>query len=159
MHSSIATVAKLYKFDDNLFQNGIGNLEKDHTLKKVSEDTAPILWIAGHLTSVRYHLLNLLGGKKEFPWPKIFDEAYDLSKDYPDMAEIANAWNEILDTFHEKLAQAAESDLTKTLDYKLPHNDNTVRGALIFFAYHEAWHFGQIAYVRKCLGMDGLVPY
>ena len=64
-----------------------------------------------------------------------------------------------LHAFQDKLAQVSESELTKELDYKLPHGDNTVRGALIFFAYHEAWHFGQIAYVRKCLGMEGLVPY
>ena len=117
------------------------------------------MWMAGHLTSIRYHLLDLLGEKKEFPWPKLFDDGFDAEKDYPEMSKIADAWNEISDAFQEKLAQASESDIAKELDYKLPHGDNTVRGALIFFAYHEAWHFGQIAYVRKCLGMEGLVPY
>ena len=159
MNPSIATVAALYKMDNSFFQNGIGNLDNETAMKKVSDSTNPIMWMAGHLTSIRYHLLNLLGEKKEFPWPKLFDDGFDTEKYYPEMSKIADAWHDISDAFQEKLAQASESDLTKALDYKLPHGDNTVRGGLIFFAYHEAWHFGQMAYVRKCFGMEGLVPY
>ena len=61
MNPSIAAVAALYKMDNSFFQNGIGNLDNETVMKKVTESTNPILWMAGHLASGRYHLLNLLG--------------------------------------------------------------------------------------------------
>lgn len=101
MNPSIATVAALYKMDNSFFQNGIGNLDNETAMKKISESTNPIMWMAGHLTSIRYHLLNLLGEKEEFPWPKLFDDGFAAEKDYPEMSKIADAWNEISDAFQE----------------------------------------------------------
>ena len=55
--------------------------------------------------------------------------------------------------------QASDDDLEKAIEWDLPNNDKTVRGAFLFYSYHEAWHFGQIAYARRSNGMEGLVPY
>lgn len=78
MNSSIAAVASLYKMDNSFFQKSVGNLETDLATKKIDEHSNPILWMAGHLASVRYHLLDLLGEKVELPWPKLFNEAFLL---------------------------------------------------------------------------------
>lgn len=54
-------------------------------------------------------------------------------------------------------AQASDDQYAKEIRWDLPNGDKTVRGALLFYAYHEAWHLGQIAYARKGMGMEGLV--
>ena len=83
MNPSIATVAALYKMDNSFFQNGIGNLDNETAMKKISESTNPIMWMAGHLTSIRYHLLNLLGEKEEFPWPNFLTTDLMLKRIIP----------------------------------------------------------------------------
>ncbi|MCG8605085.1 DinB family protein [bacterium] len=128
-------------------------------MKRVSETASPILWIAGHLTGVRFHVTSLLGGTKPFLWLKLFDKPFDPSRSYPTISEITTAWNEVANDLVDKMNQAPDDLLTKKLEYKLPHGDHTVRGACIFFAYHESWHLGQIAYIRKCFDLEGLVPY
>lgn len=159
MNPSIAAVLELYKFDNSLFLDRIGSLENQLVIKRITENSNPIIWISGHLTNTRYHVLELLGTKIEFPWPKIFEHGFDPATEYPDISKIKDSWIEISDKLIEKVEQVADSHLLKELHYKLPHNDNTVRGAIIFFAYHESWHLGQISYIRKCLELDGLVPY
>jgi hypothetical protein len=54
---------------------------------------------------------------------------------------------------------AGDDHFAKEIDWNLPNGDKTVRGAILFYTYHEAWHLGQIAYARKGMGMDGLVPF
>lgn len=159
MAASIRTVIDLFKIGDSFFVEKIGNLDKETAGKRVSDNTNSILWIAGHLCSVRAHLLELVGGKVDVPWEKQFQEKFDPSKDYPEMATIRDLWVSISDQLFEKVESATEDALSKDLEYELPHGNNTVRGAIIFFAYHEAWHLGQIAYARKCMDMEGLVPY
>ena len=111
------------------------------------------------MTVTRAHVLELFGRKIELPWTEKFRSKFDASTDYPDMAELQGAWNEISAQLFPALEQATDEDLDRKLDYELPHGENTVRGAVVFFTYHEAWHLGQIAFVRKSTGNDGLVPY
>jgi hypothetical protein len=159
MSQAIKTIAALYQFDNGLFPERIGGLSNDQVMKRVSDSANPILWIAGHLAGVRFHLTGLLGGTQEFPWQQLFDKPFDQSKSYPTISEISTAWNQVANDVVTKMNQASDDLLSKALEYNLPHGDHTVRGACIFFAYHESWHFGQIAYIRKCLDLDGLVPY
>ncbi len=62
MSQAIKTVAALYQFDNGLFPERIGGLTNDQVMKRVSDSANPILWIAGHLAGVRFHLTSLLGG-------------------------------------------------------------------------------------------------
>ncbi len=159
MASSIRTVIDLLKMGNSLFMEKIGTLDNETAGKRVSDKANSILWMAGHLCSTRAHMLELVGGKADLPWQKLFTEEFDASKDYPEMATIRDAWVSVSDQFFEKVEAVSEDALSKALEYELPHGNNTVRGAIVFFAYHEAWHLGQIAYARKCMNMDGLVPY
>ena len=56
--------------------------------------------------------------------------------------------------------EAASGDHFATpVDWGVPNGDKTVRGAVLFYMYHEGWHMGQIAIARRAMGMEGLVPY
>ncbi|MFQ5639909.1 MAG: DinB family protein [bacterium] len=159
MNSSMSVIAGLYKLGNSLFLDKIGHLDQELVVQKISGSTNPIIWLAGHITAVRYHLMNVLGTKSEFPWAKLFEDPYDASKDYPDMSEVKDAWVAVSDQLVDKICQASEETLQAELKYQLPHKDNTVRGAIVFFAYHESWHLGQISYIRKSLEMEGLVSF
>ncbi|MDH3216909.1 MAG: DinB family protein [Candidatus Krumholzibacteria bacterium] len=159
MSEAIKTLSTIFKFDDSLFFEKIASLEDGVTVKTVSGQANPILWLAGHLLNSRRHMLELLGTKKDLQWAPFIRSAYDASTEYPKMSDIKETWSEISGQLFEALDQVSDEDLDRKLDYELPHGDNTVRGSIIFWAYHEAWHLGQIAYIRKCIGMEGLVPY
>ena len=159
MTPEIQTTYNTLKFGNGFFLGGIATLDDETARRRVGDDVNPIVWMAGHLLNSRKHLLDLFGEERELPWEPKFREKYDPSMEYPSMSELKGAWVSISDELFAKMEQASDDHFTKEIDWNLPNGDKTIRGAFLFFAYHEAWHMGQIAYARKAMGMEGLVPY
>lgn len=159
MNASMQTTLNTLQMDNHFFLKGVFTLDDDTARRIVVDNTNPVLWLTGHLLNSRKYLLDLFGDVYELPWEMKFREKYDPSAEYPTMAEMKDAFVTISNTLVEKMQQASDDHFTKTIDWDLPNKDKTVRGAFLFYAYHEAWHLGQIAFARKGMGMEGLVPY
>lgn len=159
MDPAMQTVLNTFKFDNGFFLDGIATLDDETARRLVVDNTNPVIWLAGHLLNSRKYLLELFGDTRELSWEPKFREKYDPSAAYPALAEIKEAWVSISDALFSAIEQASDDHFTKEIDWNLPNGDKTVRGALLFFAYHEAWHLGQVAYARRGMNMKGLVPY
>jgi hypothetical protein len=148
-----------FRIGSAFFVNGIATLEADAARTQIAGDVNPPLWLAGHLLDSRKYLLELFGVERELPFGTTFREKYDPSADYPGMDEIKEKWGAISDELFEKMAAASDDHFDTPIDWNIPVSDKTVRGAVLFYTYHEAYHMGQISYARRGMGMDGLVPY
>ena len=156
---SISGLSGLFKFNDQLFYEKIGNLSDDQALDRVSASANPIIWIAGHLTNSRVHVLELLGVKNEHEWAQLFKDGYDQEIDYPKLSTLKDVWKQTSEEIFPRLDRLTEEELNQDIGYDLPHGVKALRGGLVFWLYHEAWHLGQISYIRKCMELEGLVPY
>lgn len=159
MDPAMQTVLNTFKLGDALFLNGVATLDDDAARRPVVDNTNAPVWLAGHLLNSRKYLLDLFGEVKELPWESKFGSKYDPSADYPSMTEMKDAWVSISKALFSQMERASDNHFTKEVDWNLPNGDKTVRGALLFYAYHEAWHLGQIAFARRGMGMEGLAPY
>lgn len=159
MSPSIQQCLAMFKFGNGCFLEKISTTDKVAANKRLSGDVNPILWLAGHLLNSRKYLLELLGEKQELPYEAMFRAKYDPTATYPSMDEIKKAWVSISDALFAKMEQATDEQYAQPVDWNLPNGDKTVRGAFLFYSYHEGWHMGQVAYARKAMGMEGLVPY
>jgi uncharacterized damage-inducible protein DinB len=158
MNPAMQTVLNTFELDDALFMNGVATLDDDTANLPVVSGTNSVKWLTGHLLNSRKYLLDLFGDSKELPWESKFREKFDPSAEYPSMAELKKAWVEVSDALSTKMKQASDDHYTQAIDWNLPNGDKTVRGALLFYGFHEAWHLGQIAYARKGMGMSALAP-
>jgi uncharacterized damage-inducible protein DinB len=70
---------------------------------------------------------------------------------------IVAAMKAALPKLSAKYAELSDAELAAEAPFKLPTPDPTLRGMIAFFAYHESYHLGQIAYVRKWIGGPGIV--
>ena len=154
---AIPSILGLLEFNHQLFIEKIRSLTDQQAMDRPSTNANPILWIAGHLTNSRVHISELLGGKLEYPWMPLFKDAFDPEAKYPGLGELDQAWQEASKHIHERLKTCTEADLSEEISYQLPHGQKDLRGALVFWLYHEAWHLGQISYLRKCQGMEGFM--
>jgi hypothetical protein len=104
-------------------------------------------------------LLTLLGVPREFPWGNIFDTASKVGEAsiYPSPEDLVAAWEELSEILMDRLAVLTEQDLLKPPSARVPTIDATMRGAIGYFSLHEAYHVGQMGYVRKWLGMTPII--
>ena len=118
-------------------------------------------WITGHVVAMRGPVHRLLGIAVVEGTDGL--EAYARGTAVPDEASateqrlLLRMWKESQAAIEIALAAASDDDLSRSLDAPDPLLGETVGSALAFFAFHEAYHVGQIGMTRRRLGMDGAI--
>ena len=160
MDQSIATLAPLFRATNDLFHRGLDGVSREDLLRRPHDDSNPLIWIAGHAMTSRSSLTRICGGENvENPWAKIFARgaSVDSNVSYPEVSEIVDLWDNVTEKLMNRLELLDDEELTKPAGFPIPTGDNTKRGAIVFLNYHETYHIGQIAYLRKWLGYSQLV--
>ena len=158
MDSLIAPSARLLVLGDRMFGKALDGVNAEQALKRPDDRANSLLWIAAHLVKSRSHMSNLIGLDRTLPWGDLFDRGSELGDQeaYPSIDEVKSAWTELHDCLMKRIEVMTEGDLAASVPIKFPNRDQTRGGAISFFAYHEGYHFGQLSYGRKLLGLAGL---
>ena len=158
MDPTVASSAKLLIMGDRLFSRALDDVTEDQALLRPDGKANSMIWIAAHLTTSRNHLGTLIGMERPPLWGDLFDrgtEPGDTSP-YPSVEEINSTWNATHADLIPWIEKMTEADLATEVSIKFPNRDQTRRGAISFIAFHEGYHFGQLSYARKLLGLSGL---
>jgi uncharacterized damage-inducible protein DinB len=155
-----APIATIFAINDKFMLPAIAGLTHDELWKAPTDRNNAMLWIAGHVVQTRAMILQLLGESVDTGWGKLFDRGapaakIDDAERYPSGSEIERVMREVTPRLHAKLASLDDTDLAGPTRLQVP-GTKTVADELAFFALHESYHVGQLAYVRKGLGYPGL---
>jgi uncharacterized damage-inducible protein DinB len=74
------------------------------------------------------------------------------SNQYPAVEEIRRAWDDVSAKLLASFAAASADVLAKSAPKGPPSFDGKTSGLVAFLAYHETYHVGQVAFLRKWLG-------
>jgi uncharacterized damage-inducible protein DinB len=115
-------------------------------------------WIVGHLAVYRRRVLAMAGlAPEKEPWeasflqgtspagvpadldPRMLVQAFHAAQN-----ELAGRWDAL-----------TPEDLAKPLGRTLPDGSTTVGGAICFMVWHEAYHLGQLGFMRRLAGKPG----
>jgi len=159
IHASIGPVAEQFRLTTNLFIKAMTDVEAPRAMSRPGPVSNPLLWLAGHVTHFRSRLLTLVGVPRDFPWGSLFDTGSKIgpAEMYPRPEEIVQLWEEQSELLMDRLATLTEEDLAAPPSARVPTTDATLRGAIGYFSLHEAYHVGQMGYVRKWLGMSPII--
>jgi hypothetical protein len=159
MHASIWTVGEQFRITTNLYIKAMSGVDKDVAMRRPGPVSNPLLWMAGHVTHFRSRLLTLLGVPREYPWGSVFDTGAKVGPAdmYPSPEELVALWEEQSELLMDRLAALTEADLLTPPMARVPSTDATLRGAIGYFSLHEAYHVGQMGYVRKWLGLTPII--
>ena len=160
MDPGMETTIALYNLRSRHFSNALKGLGREELLRRPADTVNPMLWIAGHMTVSRCSLAHLMGAKDEGPWKDLFGRGAETTelKDFPDVSEIQAVWSDVSEDLIGRMENLRESELSSPVaPDSLRFADKTLRGVILFRAYHESYHVGQLAYLRKWLGYPGLV--
>ena len=143
-------LAGMFRFQHGIFENALDSLSDDIALKTLQGTKNHMNWLLGHIVHCRYMLSGMIGNGRPNPFGDLYWKGVaDVS--YPTVAEIAAQMTEVTKLLMEQFAVLSDEDIV------VQKNDETSLSDIIsFFAYHEAYHLGQIGMIRKGVGLGTL---
>jgi DinB superfamily len=159
MDPAISASIPLFRASDQLFHSALADVSRDHLLRRPHDASNPLIWIAGHAASARTSLTKMIGESVENQWSEIFARGASVDGDisYPEISEIIALWDHATEKLMPRLESLTDNELAQPSPFTLPTREKTLRGAIAFLNYHETYHIGQMAYLRKWLGYSPLV--
>jgi hypothetical protein len=158
MSNDFFNIAGIFKTNTGLFTRTIQGIPADKLLARPGDDSNHLLWIAGHVVVHRAMVLKILGQEWAAPWEGLFTRGVKLAApgDYPPIEEIVKAWDEVSPRLASSLASASPESLAEPVSKGITL-DGKMSGKIAFLSFHETYHVGQMAYLRKWLGFGQAV--
>jgi len=157
----IAEAAASFHLDEHVLEKGFPVFTAEESLRQPAPHSNHAVWIFGHMIRCRASVLKFIGREGEFErtWLPLFNRGEKLreASAYPSWQELLEAWNEVTPILHKALDEISPELLDRPSPEGVPSADKKISGLINFFAYHEAYHAGQLGYITKWLGHDGLV--
>ena len=156
VESALVPITHQFRDTTRLYGRALTGVTHDALLMRPGPESNPLLWIAGHLVQQRTRLLGALGPTRQLPWDDLFGTGSiigDLTL-YPSVGELEAVWRSVTNELVHRLESVSGASLAAPSPSWLRTNDGTLLGALAFAAMHEAYHVGQMGFLRKWLGLD-----
>lgn len=116
-------------------------------------------WLVGHLATYRQRLLAAIGLPcTAAPWEAAFlkgSSPADVPADL-DMQVVLASFRAAHELIMAHWDELTPEDLAEPIGRKLPNGGEDVGGLIRFLAWHEAYHLGQLALLRRLAGRPGL---
>lgn len=154
---SVDQLKKLFEINKYAFGVNVEGVSHDESLQQPGGGGNCLNWVAGHVVANRNHILELLG---EAP---IWDEPSYAEYKRGSAAIVNGAKARPFDSIVTDFGRAQEriqSGLAKLQDSDLsaPREKQTLGEALHFLHFHESYHIGQTALLRRLAGKPGAIP-
>jgi len=161
MDSRVAPLHSIFQLNTRLFLNCLEDATDELARTRPNQASNSMAYVALHLHDARHYLAKYLGVAEPDPFAAITADAggIDDIDVYPSLAEIRTAWMEVSLALENQFPQltAASIDQPSPPDAPdFPVADNTVLGGIAFLLQHEAYHLGQLAFLRKLLGLPAM---
>jgi uncharacterized damage-inducible protein DinB len=156
--SAVATpIAMIFATNDNLALRALEGLTPQEVWEAPTDRNNAMLWVAGHLVHTRAQLLGLLGESFDTGWGDRFNRGASVGdpKAYPARDEIERVMRDVSQRLQAKLAALSDAQLAQPSAVEIP-GGKTVADQVAFFAFHDSYHVGQMAFIRKALGYPAL---
>jgi len=74
-------------------------------------------------------------------------------KSFPPVDAVDAAWRQVSDLLLQRFPALSAAALGEESTQEFPVEDRTVMGGIAFLLLHESFHIGQLAYLRRCVGL------
>jgi len=141
-----------------LFLNCLDDLDHNSALRRFSNASNNVAFIATHLVESRHYFGKYVGLNMQNPVEEFMSDAKSIEEvgHLPTIPELRAGWNEVspplLDRFHE----LTSDDLDTESPHAFPLENATIYAGIGFLLSHESYHIGQLGLLRKQLGYDAM---
>lgn len=154
---SVDQLKKLFEINQYAFGVNVEGVSHDESLLQPGGGGNCLNWVAGHVVANRNHILELLG---EAPiWDGPACEGYKRGSSPIVNGATARPFDSIVTDFR-RAQERIQSGLARLRDPDLSaaRGKQTLGEALHFLHFHETYHIGQTALLRRLAGKPGAIP-
>jgi len=154
METDFSNIAGMFKTNTYIVNKTISEVRPEDWFRNPGDDSNHLLWLLGHLTVHRGKALKTLGQDWDTSWASLFFRGAERidAAEYPSVDEVREAWDQV----SQQLSAALREPPADVLAQPAPDGplsfDKKVSGTIAFYAFHDAYHTGQVSYLRKWLG-------
>lgn len=156
--AALAPVSLIFKLNTGMFRATLDGVADEELWRRPTPLNNPMLWLAGHIVQTRATMLGLIGEPFDTGWGELFARGAALQEPsrYPSRAGIDAVHRRVIDRLKMRFAALTESDLAGPARGRQFPGATTLGDQLAFLAFHESYHIGQLAFVRKALGHSSI---
>lgn len=154
----LGPLVMMFRINETLIARAMDGLTNDQLWQRPTEHNNPMLWLVGHLVRSRARLLTALGDPFDTGWGEAFarGSAVEDRATYASSGDITGMMIAVNQRLYPKMESLRGDDLAQPASGPVPLI-KTVADLATFLTMHESYHVGQLAYIRKALGLPGLV--
>lgn len=141
----------------------VDGIEHEESLRLPEADGNCMNWVLGHLTATRGEILKLVGAEPIWQHESVqhykrgAERLTDPDKAI-DFATIRSDFAASQEPLLVALGALAPEQLAARLGFSfVGRDDDTLEQVLAGFAFHEAYHVGQLGLLRRFLGHPGII--
>jgi len=159
MNSKLVLIAEQYRINRLLAAAALKDIDRAKIEARIGDNGNSMKFVVGHMASSRHVLARQLGIEEENPLGDVFKRGAGVKADseYPPWETVQKAWEHIADRIEQRFEEMTDDDLAAPLSGQYPIDDGTVLSAIAFLSLHESYHSGQLAYIRRLHGGEGIV--
>lgn len=144
------------ELNHRLLVNCFAGVDEVTAARRGAGKTNSMIFLAAHLVEARHYLLGILGGEPGQPLPGLA-EVTSLDEldpgELPSTAEVLARWEETPAPLAGRLAALGAAELDARCEPSFPVDPESVLGGAAFLLQHESYHVGQLALLRRQLGL------
>ena len=144
-----------FSLGDDIIRIATGDLSDEHARHRSRGGKGPsIAWTLGHLCQFRSMVLAMLDTPTETSVGTQFGNWATAGDDYPPVSDLADEFLRLGKTLEEAFANLSEERFD-TVEQDDGRGAKSFLQRLVFYAWHEAAHLGQLSALRKEVGLRG----
>lgn len=153
----IVPIVAVFRLDTRLLVNCFAGVDDAKALHRPSDEVNNMAFVAAHLADSRRYLANMLGPEVDNPFPDLADGiGIDDFPELPTVEALLKAWKKMGEVLDERLQAATAEQLDADAPIDFGVDDGSLLGGIAFLLHHEGYHIGQLAYLRKLMGLEAM---
>lgn len=160
MNDAVRLLRSLLMLNTKLWLNCLEGVTDEAAWSRSNTPINNAGFIALHLIDARFFMADLLGLEAANPYAEALAEVRspaDLPEAYqPSLDELRRVWQEVSDVLLDGVPTVEEAVWRRTSPQRFPVEDPSVLGGMHFLVNHESYHIGQLALLRKYLGLPAM---
>jgi len=153
MNTRIVALYEILVLNTRLFEHALEGVN-DSAAQERPAGANSIGFVACHLLDARAFLADLLGIQYTMPYRELFDAAGGVNElELPPVDGLRSAWREVSDLLIGAFPEIKEARLAERAGQEFPVDDRSVLGGTAFLLQHESFHLGQLALLRRQVGL------